>query len=48
MKGMSRYAQKKSYYITYAFSEDEKTELKYINDYIDFIIKYCLKEHTYI
>jgi len=34
MKGMSRYAQNKSYYITYAFSEDEKTELKYINDFV--------------
>lgn len=34
MKGMSRYAQKKNYYITYAFSEDEKSELRYINDFI--------------
>lgn len=34
MKGMSRYAQNKRYYITYAFSEDEKTELEYINNFI--------------
>jgi DNA-binding LacI/PurR family transcriptional regulator len=34
MKGMSRYAQNKKYYITYAFSEDEKTELEYINNFI--------------
>lgn len=34
MSGMSKYAQNKKYYITYAFSEDEKTELKYINDFI--------------
>lgn len=31
---MSRYAQNKKYYITYAFSEDEKTELEYINNFI--------------
>lgn len=35
MKGMSRYAQSKRYYITYAFSEDEKTELDYISDFIN-------------
>jgi DNA-binding LacI/PurR family transcriptional regulator len=34
MKGMSRYAQSKKYYITYAFSEDDKTELEYINNFI--------------
>jgi len=34
MKGMSQYAQNKRYYITYAFSEDEKTELEYINNFI--------------
>lgn len=34
MKGMSSYAQNKKYYITYAFSEDEKTELEYINNFI--------------
>ena len=34
MKGMSKYAQNKRYYITYAFSEDEKTELEYINNFI--------------
>lgn len=35
MKGMSKYAQSKKYYITYAFSEDEKTESDYINDFIN-------------
>lgn len=34
MKGMSTYAQKKKYYITYAFSENEKTELDYLNNFI--------------
>ncbi|NSB17547.1 LacI family DNA-binding transcriptional regulator [Clostridium beijerinckii] len=34
MKGMSKYAQNKKYYITYAFSEDEKAELEYINNFI--------------
>lgn len=34
MKGMSAYAQNKKYYITYAFSENQKTELEYINDFI--------------
>ncbi|ALB48388.1 LacI family DNA-binding transcriptional regulator [Clostridium beijerinckii] len=34
MKGMSKYAQNKRYYITYAFSEDEKAELEYINNFI--------------
>jgi len=34
MKGMSEYAQKKRYYITYAFSEDEKSEYDYINNFI--------------
>lgn len=32
MKGISKYAQKKNYYITYAFSKDEKSEIKYIKD----------------
>lgn len=35
MKGMSMYAQNKKYYITYAFSEDEKTELEYISNFIN-------------
>lgn len=35
MNGMSRYAQSKKYYMTYAFSEDEKTELDYISDFIN-------------
>lgn len=35
MKGMSSYAQKKKYYITYAFSESEKDETNYINDFIN-------------
>ena len=35
MKGMSKYAQSKKYYITYAFSEDEKTESDYISDFIN-------------
>jgi DNA-binding LacI/PurR family transcriptional regulator len=34
MKGMSGYAQSKRYYIMYAFSEDEKSESEYINDFI--------------
>jgi len=34
MKGMSSYAQNKKYYITYAFSENQKIELEYINDFI--------------
>lgn len=34
MKGMSRYAQCNKYYITYAFSEDEKAESEYISDFI--------------
>lgn len=34
MKGMSVYAQNKKYYISYAFSEDEKSELEYINNFI--------------
>ena len=34
MKGMSSYAQSKKYYLTYAFSEDEKRELDYINNFI--------------
>ena len=34
MKGMSRYAQSNKYYITYAFSEDEKAESEYISDFI--------------
>lgn len=34
MKGMSEYAQKKKYYITYAFSEDEKSEYDNINNFI--------------
>jgi len=35
MRGMSKYAQRNKYYITYAFSEDEKTESDYINDFIN-------------
>lgn len=35
MKGMSNYAKKKRYYITYAFSEDEKDESNYISDFIN-------------
>lgn len=35
MKGMSNYAKKKKYYITYAFSEDEKEENDYIKDFIN-------------
>ena len=34
MKGMSEYAQKKRYYITYAFSENEKSEYDYLNTFI--------------
>lgn len=34
MRGMSGYAQNKKYYITYAFSENEKTELEYLNNFI--------------
>ncbi|AWK50526.1 LacI family transcriptional regulator [Clostridium beijerinckii] len=34
MKGMSGYAQSKKYYIMYAFSEDEKSESDYINNFI--------------
>ncbi|OOM79149.1 LacI family DNA-binding transcriptional regulator [Clostridium sp. BL-8] len=34
MKGMSLYAQNKKYYISYAFSEDEKSEIEYINNFI--------------
>lgn len=34
MKGMSVYAQKKKYYITYAFSENEKSEYDYLNAFI--------------
>lgn len=34
MKGMSNYAKKKKYYITYAFSEDDKEEEDYIKDFI--------------
>jgi len=32
MKGMSNYAQKKNYYITYAFSKDEFSEEKYVKE----------------
>ena len=34
MQGMSSYAKKKKYYITYAFSNDEKEEVNYIKDFI--------------
>ena len=34
MKGMSGYAQSKKYYLMYAFSEDEKSESDYINNFI--------------
>lgn len=34
MKGMSEYAQKKRYYITYAFSENEESEYEYLNTFI--------------
>ena len=34
MQGMSSYAKKKKYYITYAFSDDEKEEVSYIKDFI--------------
>lgn len=34
MQGMSSYAKKKKYYITYAFSNDEKEEANYIKDFI--------------
>lgn len=35
MTGISIYAQKKGYYIMYAFSKDEDEELKFIKDYIN-------------
>lgn len=35
MKGMSNYAKKKRYYITYAFSEDDREEEDYIKDFIN-------------
>lgn len=35
MKGMSTYAKKKKYYITYAFSEDDREEEDYIKDFIN-------------
>lgn len=35
MRGMSRYAQKKKYYITYAFSENENNECNYLKDFIN-------------
>ncbi|MDK2986858.1 MAG: hypothetical protein PWQ96_2503, partial [Clostridia bacterium] len=34
MKGISVYAQKKGYYIMYAFSENEEKELEFIKHYI--------------
>lgn len=34
MQGMSSYAKKKKYYITYAFSDNEKEEVSYIKDFI--------------
>lgn len=34
MQGMSSYAKKKKYYITYAFSDNEKEEVNYIKDFI--------------
>lgn len=35
MKGMSSYAKKKKYYITYAFSDDDREEEDYIKDFIN-------------
>lgn len=35
MRGMSKYAQKKKYYITYAFSGNEDNECNYIKDFIN-------------
>lgn len=35
MRGMSRYAQNKKYYITYAFSENENNECDYLKDFIN-------------
>ena len=35
MKGMSNYAKKKRYYMTYAFSEDDREEEDYIKDFIN-------------
>lgn len=35
MKGMSNYAKKKRYYITYAFSEDDREQEDYIKDFIN-------------
>lgn len=35
MKGMSIYAKKKKYYITYAFSDDDREEEDYIKDFIN-------------
>ncbi|SFC83409.1 LacI family DNA-binding transcriptional regulator [Clostridium uliginosum] len=34
MKGMSLYAQSKNYYIAYAFSQDEETEVNHVKDFI--------------
>lgn len=34
MQGMSSYAKKKRYYITYAFSDEEEEEVNYIKDFI--------------
>ena len=34
MQGMSSYAKKKKYYITYAFSDDDEEEVNYIKDFI--------------
>ena len=44
MQGMSSYAKKKKYYITYAFSDNEKEEVNYIKDFItsDLIAGICL------
>jgi DNA-binding LacI/PurR family transcriptional regulator len=35
MSGISIYAQKKGYYIMYAFSKDEKEELNYVENYVN-------------
>lgn len=35
MKGMSSYAKKKKYYITYAFSDDDREEEGYIKDFVN-------------
>ncbi len=44
MQGMSSYAKRKKYYITYAFSDDEREELNSIKDFItsNLIVGVCL------